>query len=460
MWRAPVPRRLTAAAGCLLAAGPAAVAQPAPAPVVQLAPPGAATDALLAAAPAEPATPPPPPFGGPLLARPKLTGDWGGVRDTLRDRGLTWDVSAANFYQGVTSGGLERTFRYGGRADYLLNVNGEKAGLVKGMLIDLHAETLFGESVNGRTGALLPVSIGQSVPVPDRSVTALTGVKVTQFLSESFGLFAGKINTADGFNQPFTGGPLGVNGFQNTGLVLPPVLARTIPYSTFGAGAVVLAGTEPVLAVSVFDTHNTPTVSGFDTFLDNGVTITGQVNLPIKPAGLPGHQSVGVAYSTGRYATLDENLPYLLARRLRDELPPLPRETGSWVAYYLFDQALHVDPADARRSWGAFGSAGISDGNPNPIKWSAGIGMGGASPFRGRPLDTFGAGYFYVGLSEDLKRFATRLLPLGDEHGVEVFYNVGLTPWFHLTPDLQVVTPARVRVDTSVNFGIRAKLDF
>src|SRR5262245_9171186 len=70
--------------------------------------------------------PAPPAFGGPLHERSKLTGDWFGYRSRLRDRGITVDLSTTQFYQGVTSGGLERSFSYGGRNDYFLNLDGEK----------------------------------------------------------------------------------------------------------------------------------------------------------------------------------------------------------------------------------------------------------------------------------------------------------------------------------------------
>jgi porin len=78
------------------------------------------------------AQPEPAPFGGPLHERPKLTGDWFGTRTALRESGITWDIYNTNFYSGVASGGLDDTFRYRGRADYLLHVDGEKAGLWEG----------------------------------------------------------------------------------------------------------------------------------------------------------------------------------------------------------------------------------------------------------------------------------------------------------------------------------------
>jgi porin len=47
-----------------------------------------------------------------------------------------------------------------------------------------------------------------------------------------------------------------------------------------------------------------------------------------------------------------------------------------------------------------------------------------------------------------------------DERGLELFYNVGVTPWCHITPDLQVITPTLGLAKTSVVLGLRTKIDF
>ena len=105
---------------------------------------------------AEPETQAPPqpsPFAGPLLERPKLGGDLFGTRSVLAGHGIALDVSNTQFYQGVTSGGLEQEFRYGGRNDYFVNADGEKLGLWKGSFLTLHGETRYGQSANSLTGA-------------------------------------------------------------------------------------------------------------------------------------------------------------------------------------------------------------------------------------------------------------------------------------------------------------------
>jgi porin len=49
---------------------------------------------------------------------------------------------------------------------------------------------------------------------------------------------------------------------------------------------------------------------------------------------------------------------------------------------------------------------------------------------------------------------------LRDEQGVELFYNLRITPGCHLSPDLQVLNPGLAPVDTALLFGVRLKVDF
>jgi porin len=59
-----------------------------------------------------------------------------------------------------------------------------------------------------------------------------------------------------------------------------------------------------------------------------------------------------------------------------------------------------------------------------------------------------------------LKDVVQPILPLRDERGLEVFYKFGVTPWFQVTADMQVVTPILEGAETSLALGLRAKIDF
>lgn len=64
-----------------------------------------------------------------------------------------------------------------------------------------------------------------------------------------------------------------------------------------------------------------------------------------------------------------------------------------------------------------------------------------SSPLPNRKLDTFGVAYYYLGFDDGFKTLAGAITPVRDERGVELFYNVAVTPWFHVTMDMQVITP-------------------
>jgi porin len=302
----------------------------------------------------------------------------------------------------------------------------------------------------------MPVSVAQLFPVPNGAVTALSGVKFTQFLSERFLVFGGKLNILDGFNQPFTGGARGVNGFWNGGMVFNPVFIRTVPYSTYGFGAAVVKGVEPIVSFMVLDANNTPTTTGFNSFFADGAVLVPSINVPTNFLGLPGHQGLLGSWSSKKYTNLDRSA-FLNVLQGGAPLSTLRRD-GAWSLGYMFDQALVVSPCDPKRMWGVFGNVGIADTNPSPIRWFANLGVGG-SALRGRPLDTFGFGYYYMGLNSSFKNLIPGL-PLRDEHGMEAFYNFAVAPWCHITPDVQFILPAQDRAQHMWFFGMRAKLDF
>jgi porin len=215
----------------------------------------------------------------------------------------------------------------------------------------------------------------------------------------------------------------------------------------------------------VLDTNNTPTTSGFESFFNNGATIFANLTLPVKFFGLPGHQGLSGSYSTGTYndlqptAYFDPNVGPVVT---------FGTVTDSWSVFYSADQAFYVDPCNPKRSWGVFTNIGTADNGPSPISFSANVGLSGFTPITTRPLDTFGIGYAFTRYSSPIRDLAPVLLPIGNDQAVELFYNIAVTPWFHVTPDLQVVFPAREQtlpptpqsIDTALVLGLRAKIDF
>ncbi len=393
-----------------------------------------------------------------LFDRDQLTGDWFGARSGLAEKGLTFDLYGTQFYQGVAAGGVEQEGEYGGKFDYLVHLNGSQIGMT-GLFVDLHGESRLGDTVNQGDGLLAPSNIAMNFPADTGDLTALTGVKITQALSENFAVFAGKINTLDeyplrfdsrlGLDRP------GVGGFMNTSLVFNPIGARTVPYSAAAVGAAILRDGAPLFSLTVMDPQERATI-GLEDLYSRGVVIVPDLILRGEIFDRPSTLNLGGTYSNAQYTSVDP-ASYLI-------LPQVGivagQETGSWSLYANGYHALWVDPADKTRTWGVFGQFGISDGNPNPVRYVANGGIAGRSMLPSRTLDTFGAAFYYLGLSDSFKALAAPVLPQQDEFGGELFYNYALTPWCRLTADLQVAQPSTRRLDTVIIPGMRMQVVF
>jgi porin len=239
---------------------------------------------------------------------------------------------------------------------------------------------------------------------------------------------------------------------MNTAFVINPTLGRILPYSTPGASISFLHEMDPVFTFLIVDPMALPGTSGLANLFRNGVSMFAQARIPVMPFGLPGHQILEAAGSSGSFTSLsrDDYVIYLASA------VTAVQQTGTWMISYGFDQFLVFDPDNPRRGWGIFGNISLTDGNPNPIRWFLNLGVSGKSPVPGRSADSFGMAYFYLGASAVLKN----LLPLRDEQGVELFYDAAITPWFRLTADLQAIDPSQLAADTSLLLGLRAKIIF
>jgi porin len=399
-------------------------------------------------------------FGGPVLSRQYLSGDWLGTRDRLAAEGITLDVYLTQFFQGVAAGGIDQAFKYGGKVDYFLKFDGDKSGNWEGFSASMHTETRYGEDVNASDGMISFGNFNMAFPKAGKTATGITAVNLVQALSDDLTVFTGKMNSLDDFVLNFTGRN-GIDRFMNSAAVANIINARTVPYSTYGAGLTVLRDKEPFLMFVVRDPDNHATTLDLDRLFANGVLLSGTAKILVTPGGLLGHQNFGINWSSRKYTSVD---PSSVAS-IPGQGVVAAQESGSWAVWYNFDQYLWVSPSNPDVGWGVFGMSGLSDGNPNPIRWNGTLGIGGNSLIPGRERDNFGVACFYIGLSSEFKNllagpFAPPGLAQRDERGVDLFYNVAFTPWCHLTGDLQVVTPSTARLDTTVLAGLRMKISF
>jgi porin len=431
-------------------------------------------------------TTPKDPYSGDLLTRSTLTGDWGGLRNEWAAKGVTIDLNVTQVGQGVVSGGKSSAWQYGGRGDLTINVDSQKLGLWPGGFFNLELEGNWASSVNSSTGALMPVNSNQIYPAPPGDIFGVPAWNFSQFLSPYFGLALGKFatitNTSGDMNE-FAHGK-GATQFMNMAFNFNPLLAFTVPYSTLGIGAIGLPTKDPkeaTVTLFVMSANGQATTSGFEDLNGNAIVVAGEGRVRTNFFGLTGHQLFGTTFSNKRFTSIDQRLRSII------ETNSLRPEKGSWNIYYNFDQYLYEPKKGVDRGVGIFGRLGVSDGNPNFMKFFGSFGFGGKGMFESRPHDQFGWGFYYINIDNPRLRIddpRLQFLPqnvefLRDEYGFEAFYNLAITPWAFLTPDIQVVRGAQKdqfslgqgplgvlpRIDkksisTSVVLGLRLQLVF
>ncbi|UUO08311.1 carbohydrate porin [Blastopirellula sp. J2-11] len=400
------------------------------------------------------AAPTAPNYAGCICERQALLGDWLGTRSCMLEHGMLWDIDQTEFFFGVASGGKEQRFTFAGHGDYVLNWDLGKAGIQEGMFVKLRAEHRYGESISAFDGSALPATIVTDLPSPGSNNVYLTDVLFTQFLSEEVAVFAGKLDALDGDTNAFAS-KRGKDQFSNLGFVVNPLLLRSVPYSTLGTGFILLRDSAPIFSFTILNPTNTSSTSGFEELFAEGVTINSEIRLPYEIGGYQGHQLFGGSWSSRQYTSLGQDP--------RVVLPDVPIEqtSGTWAFYWNMDQYLvHYDD-EPTKGWGMFARASVADDQANPLASFFSVGIGGDSPICSRRQDTFGVGYYYLETSDQIGPFLQAVLgPIGDGHGVEMFYNYEVTPWFHLTTDMQILRPEVTDIDTALLVGLRGKISF
>ena len=436
----------------------------------------------------------PPTWGGDVLSRPRLTGDWFGLRDEMGKKGVVLDLDMLLTPQGVLTGGRDTGAEFWGSAEYTLNVDTGKAGLWPGGFLKVQAMSTFGDTIFRDSGALVPLDTAMIVPEVNEPSTGLLSMTFMQFLSPKFGLVAGKIYTLDALHGEFAGNYR--TQFMNTALGLPMSLAL-VPFSAYGGGVIALPWEGVVLSALALDPSGTVKNNDITDAFDDGAMVLASAQVAVTPFGLRGFQRAGFMWSDKTRFSLDQdpgNLARLLVterfprlgnpgpvlRRLLERFFPqllVPtqranREDSTWAMFYGFDQYLWHPGGDKTRGIGLFFSFGAADGKTNPVKYSFVMGVGGKGVVPGRPRDTFGVGWARTELSDDFVPFLRQRLRLGldREDAIEMYYNAAITPWLSATADVQIIEPALTKtlgssgqlkdVDTTVVAGLRLQLRF
>jgi porin len=242
---------------------------------------------------------------------------------------------------------------------------------------------------------------------------------------------------------------------MNTSALVPLSIVPSLPLITNAAG-ILKAGDRGIeAAFLVLESQDIPTTVGLN--FPNGVALLAALRKYTDFGGLAGTHTLVGSYATGSYTAFDTE-GWIIDPPTGAIIPA--EKTGTWSALYLGEQRLWQDRCNPSRYTNLFGYVGFSEPANSPFNWNASLSIESFGPLASRANDRMGIAYFYSALNSDFRNAFNAVNPVDDVQGGEVYYNAEVTPWCHLTADLQAVTPSVIAEDTALVLGLRAKVDF
>jgi porin len=380
-----------------------------------------------------------------------LSGDWGGARTWLDERGITFELSyAADFFYN-TRGGLNTSDadQYRGLMDATLTLDTEAMGLWEGGTFFFDFQQIHGRDISERhVGDIQALNNNDA---PDRT-------QLAEYWYEH-SIWDGKLRIKLGkmdSNADFAYVDYGLEHIHSSAGFPPVKPMPTYPDPAIGAAVFV----EPVdwlcLSGGIYDGDGLGDRTGFDTAFhgrDDSVTFFElglQPTFTIGNQELPGRYTIGGWYHSGEWDVIFDD---------RDgELPPRVHR-GNSGGYLIIDQLLYrenPEEQDDEQGLGGFFQFAAVPSEYNPVSSYYGFGGQYVGLLPGRDDDVTGLGFYHVSFSGTVQS----LQDLHSETAIELFHKFQLTEFVSIKPDVQyIVNPGGNGRDALV-VGARVEIAF
>ncbi|MGA3283439.1 MAG: carbohydrate porin [Verrucomicrobiota bacterium] len=428
--------------------------------------------------------------------RDTLTGDWGGTRSGLSDKGFDFGLEYTGEFLANVSGGASRGGLYQHLVKTLLDFDLEKMAGWKGARFHASSLWLWGTRPNDIAG------LTGSVYSDPSNISGYDTCRLYElWLEQSF--FDGKFSVRAGqiaLDEEFICSDyacLFISGTHGW----PAFMSTTIPdggpaYPVAGTGvrldlkpaeklellaALVDGDVRDQASENKYGTH-----FGFDS--NEGVLCIAEMEFRINQKrgdqGLPGTYKLGGWYHTGHFNDLryDNHGISLeddgtLSGQASDGIPA--PHAGDGGIYFNLDQMLWRKTADLDQGVGIYWRIApwlLDDRNSLDFYTAGGVVCKGLVP--GRDQDVFGAGVSYARVSNSLRGAqsdADHIAAAGSmpnnlkpgpvpdyEMGFEATYQIVLAPWWRLQPDFQyIVHPGgSTALADAIVVGVRTQISF
>jgi porin len=341
-----------------------------------------------------------------------LTGDWGGARSALADRGVTIDVVYAS--DAFTAHGHAAVL---GHVDAALTLDTDKLGGWAGGTVYALVQNNHGDGINDQVGSAIGVSNLEAAPY-----TQLTELFLEQAVfDDKLKLRVGKQDANRDFGTPRFGG----NFINNNFGMFPNVPLPSYP--TTGLGAIAIAQPVDWLVGKLAIYEGSPEVGGLGltTAFHDGAGVTLASSVSVSHHFGPADRDGGTT-SLGGWLQADDEDGVGVTDPAR-----FTRNAGWFVQN---DERIYLHPDDAHDPRGLTlivrYSAARADRSTFPRYAGGSAAWHGLGP---RANDTVGIGGGAFTIAEQTHGTPGR----GDEAFVEGFYKLRLTNFVSLQPDLQ-----------------------
>ena len=401
-----------------------------------------------------------------IFKSPTLTGDWGGARSRLEDRGIQLGGDEILEILDNPDFGKKRGAVVEGRFELFANVDLDKALGWQGAIFHVNAYQIHGEGLSSHElNNLLTVS-----NIEARPATRLFALWVQQSLfNDTLSLRVGQIAADDEFFVSQYA-PLFVNSTFGWPAIMGinlPSGGPAYPAARLGARARLALSSQLVLSAAVFSGDPAVNDSGFDLHVDGDVLAISELAYSMTVFGMPGTMKLGSWVHDGHFADQRFDTAHIsIADPASGGMAAQHR--GDYGGYFILDQLLWRGSGES--GLGGFFRVGGNPSDRNLIELHMDGGLTYAAPF-GRDGDTFGIGLSYEQVSAtqrdltlDYRRRTGAMPPLPDfESALEISYQAQLASWWILQPDLQwilhpggrVLNPATPHGDAAVVLGLR-----
>lgn len=421
-----------------------------------------------------------------FYVRPSLSGDWGGIRSMLEDRGVIFTLTQTSDVLGNFNGGVKRGVEYDGLFQPQIDVNlGALMGW-SGMSAHAAAYVIQGKGLS-QTNL-------QNIMTVTNVEYAPAGTKMGEFwiqqkfFDDTLAIKLGQIEADLNFDTIAS-----AEFMVNSTWGWPAIWAQNMPdqgptYPNATPAAQIIFTPNPAWTIQAAAFNGDPMGSepngnstGLDFPMGQGVLSFLEMAYNHNPSGkngrMPGVYKLGAWYNSESFNSLS----------MASDGQPLAADTGAppqsfkgnYSLYASFDQAIWRDANTDDQGPNVFASFHLSpQSDRNQVDWFVEGGLSYKGLVDGRPLDLTGIGVGYMNMSnsyvnnvqyQNAYQGTNKPTP-NFESFIELDYQAVISPWLALQPFfMYVINPGarapqpqnnQLPINNALVFGLRTNISF